>query len=241
MSDLRVPPAVTFKFERIVSEVCHHAKLDTDEWPLRARELLDHLQERWREGAESGLSTETAEARALERFGHPLAVARGLRQPWFKRLMYQNRLRLHRYVTFLTATMCGNLLIGFEHFLLHDLEFDAPRLVGTSVNGFLALGSLYVIKWQPAGWSPWVRSLWAIRHGLWIFVVVGFLNVAFNPILAFVALFRGHVFREVLFVIFPGPVFLGLIGAACFFSELFDFSGRRKAKMEEFLAFKVIR
>ena len=100
----RVPPAVSLNFERLVMEVCNRAKLDFDDWPLEARELLNHLETRWREGIERGLSTEAAEERAILLFGGADQVAKSLRRPWLKRVLFYRRYRAERYFWILGVT-----------------------------------------------------------------------------------------------------------------------------------------
>ncbi len=241
MPELRVPPSVTFKFERFIAEVCHRAKLDDHEWPLKARELLSHLQERWREGVEAGLNDADAQERALQLFGEPKAVARRLRQSWLRRLLYHQNCRPHRYLVFLSACLSGTLMLAVEVLLLaKDRGMPMEYLVGAFTNGFLALGALLVVKWRPPLQPIWLRYLLGIRHVLWFFVVSGFINAAATPLKALGLLIRDG-FSFVLALLFAGPICLGFVGAACLLSELLDFSGRRRLKTEELLAFKVIR
>ncbi len=240
MPDLRIPPAITFKFERLVAEVCNQAKLDTDQWPLRARELLSHLQERWREGVEAGLNDTDAQARALELFGSPKSVARGLRQPWLKRLLYHQNCRLHRQFIFLTATLCGNLLLVLVQLILYRGEnLEAARYAGSFSNAFIALGSLLVIQWRPE-WPRWIRTILLVRHLLWVFVGLGLINVALNAPMAFVLSWQ--ISWWILAAPFmAGAIPLGFLGAACFWSEIFDLAGRRRAKTQELIAFRIIK
>jgi len=88
-SDSRIPPGVTLAFEKAATQICNDAKLDYDEWPLRAYETVTHLQERWRDGILKGLSTDEAERQALNAFGKLSAVARSLRKPVHPGSVYQ--------------------------------------------------------------------------------------------------------------------------------------------------------
>jgi len=241
MSELRVPPAVTFAFERYVAEVCQRARLDDYEWPLRARELLTHLQNRWREGESLGLSTTAAEQRALELFGAPKDVAKGLRRPWWKRLLLHQNCRLHRQLTFLAASLGGTMLLGMAHvFLAKEASLDTAQIVGSFSNAFIALGALLAVKWQPVDCPAWLRQLLLIRHGLWFFVLAGLFNVIFNPLFAF------RLFLRLEWWLLATPVLavscgFGVLGAACFWSEIANLSGRRRQIAQETLAFQMIR
>ena len=48
MSELRIPPAVSFTFEKLISAICEMAKIDYDDRPYATRELLSQLESRWR-------------------------------------------------------------------------------------------------------------------------------------------------------------------------------------------------
>lgn len=240
MAETRVPPAVTFSFERYVAEVCHRAKLDDHEWPLKARELLSHLQERWREGVDGGLNDADAQERAIQLFGQPVDVARRLRQSWLRRLLYHQKCRPHRYVVFLTACLSGTLIMAVEVLLTNDKDIPVDFIVGAFTNGFLAVGALMVIQWRPPLKPVWLGWLLSIRHVLWFFVVSGFINAASTPLKALWPLIVDD-FPLVIMMLFLGPICLGFIGAACLLSEALDFAGRRKSKTDELLAFKIIR
>jgi hypothetical protein len=156
-------------------------------------------------------------------------------------LLYHQNCRPHRYLVFLSACLSGTLMLAVEVLLLaKDRGMPMEYLVGAFTNGFLALGSLLVVKWRPPLQPIWLRYLLGIRHVLWFFVVSGFLNAAATPLKALGLLIRDG-FPFVLALLFAGPICLGFVGAACLLSELLDFSGRRRLKTEELLAFKVIR
>ena len=133
------------------------------------------------------------------------------------------------------------MLISYEHLLLNRAEQDVGQLVGSFLNPFIALGALYVVKWKPLNLPVWLRGLLAIRHALWFFVASGFVNVILNPMLALLALLNRNHSPVLLILVFSGPILLGLVGAACLISEAFDLAGRRKARTEELLAFKLIK
>ena len=240
MPESRVPPAVTFAFERYVAEVCHRARLDDYEWPLKARELLTHLQNRWREGDAMGLSTTAAEQRALDLFGSPKSVARGMRRPWWKRLLLHHNCRLHRHLTFLSASTFVTLLLGFQHLILKDDLLGAAQIAGSFTNAFFAVGSVFLIKWQPREWPAWLRTVLLVRHVLWFFVATGLLNVVLSPFLVLVHFVRTDYFAVVLLLMLA-PISFGFLGAACLVAEILDLPGRRKAKAEELMAFRIIK
>ena len=102
-SSTRIPPAVNEVFVQIASQVCDRARMDYDEWLVNSQELAFHLQERWREGVQNGLSTEDAQERAISLFGDPVEVAKSLRKPWLQRLLYFKRFRPQRYGFFILA------------------------------------------------------------------------------------------------------------------------------------------
>lgn len=103
MNEQRIPPAVTFHFEKIIALVAEHARLDAAEWAIRSHELMGQLEHRWHEGVELGLSTDAAQQRALELFGDPEAVGRRFRKHWRFNLLFARNWRLVRIVIFLVA------------------------------------------------------------------------------------------------------------------------------------------
>ena len=101
--ELRVPPSVTMAFEGAATQICNDAKLDYDEWPLRAYETVTHLQERWRKCIQDGMGTDEAERQALRSFGDFSVVARSHRKPWHVRMLIHQRCRADRFFFFLAA------------------------------------------------------------------------------------------------------------------------------------------
>jgi hypothetical protein len=223
-----------------VADICHRAKLDDYEWPLKARELLSHLQARWRDGIENGLSTEAAENRAIELFGSPRIVSKGMRKHWLKRLLLNQNCRMYRYVIFLAASVVGTYLVSAALWVIKTKEPDYPYQLSTFTNGFLALGALFAIKWQPTAGPSWLRTLFLARHVFWFLVFSGLINVVLNPIIALALWFKVNSYAAGLFFC-AVPTFAGLLGAVCFVSEILNLSGRRKAKVEELIAFSVIK
>ena len=77
------------------------AKLDHETDPLAllhdVQETVNHLQERWMDGRENGLSPEEAEKRAIALFGDISLIAKSLKQPWYVRLLFYERCRPMRY------------------------------------------------------------------------------------------------------------------------------------------------
>ena len=247
MSEVRVPPAVTFTFERLVADVCQQAKLDDHEWALTARELLTHLQNRWREGDALNLNTDTATQRALDLFGNAEVVAKSLRRPWWNRLLFHENRRLKRILVFLSASVWGVALLSTSMVMLNvasdGAKSDIPALgllAGYFVHPFIVLGSLFVVKWQPVGWPFLLRQLLLIRHILWVMVVLGCWNVAFIPIRVLLSLFQVEWWPAALPIVVPSIGF-GILGAACFWSEMVGLSGRGKQSAQEAMAFQMIR
>jgi len=114
MDDLRIPPSVSFHFEQVVALAGDHAKLDPTEWAIRSRELMGQLEYRWREGIESGLSTEEAQQRALDLFGEPAEVGKRFQKKWESNLLFSNGWRLFRIIVFLlvASQMESRIQIG---------------------------------------------------------------------------------------------------------------------------------
>ena len=121
----RIPGGVTLTFQRSVAQVCDEAKLDSDEWTLRFCEGVLHLQERWRDGIEGGLSTEEAQRQVLVSYGDPLAVGKSWRKPWYFRVLFQERYRTTRYLFFLFAYVLFSWLIVLDvHYRFAMDAFD---------------------------------------------------------------------------------------------------------------------
>lgn len=245
MSDLRVPPAVSLAFERVVADVCHRAKLETEEWPLRAHELLNHLQDRWREGIEAGLGTDAAQERALQMFGKPETVARRMREPWWKRLLLQRRCRLHRNLIFITASsVCQGLSAAFTNNFEGTPVNTGTFTAGMFLNGLLALGSAWVIAWKPSATNLLLRGVLALRHVVWLLVLSGLLNILLIPPLMLWQAFGLKKLPDmpagwVCAAVAAG--FYAWLGAACLISECLNLAGRRRQTNPETLAFQVIR
>src|ERR1039458_7218260 len=131
-SDLRVPPGVTQAFEEKATQICNDAKLDFDEWPLRAYEAVTHLQERWRKGIRMGLGTDEAERQALNSYGDPSVVARSWRKAWHKRMLFHQRYRPERFFLFFVAYVFFSWLAVLDvHYraYLDGKDADLPRLM----------------------------------------------------------------------------------------------------------------
>jgi hypothetical protein len=131
-SDLRVPPGVTQAFEEKATQICNDAKLDFDEWPLRAYEAVTHLQERWRKGIRIGLGTDEAERQALNSYGEPSVVARSWRKAWHKRMLFHQRYRPDRFFLFLVAYVFFSWLAVLDvHFraYMDGKDVDLPQVM----------------------------------------------------------------------------------------------------------------
>ena len=245
MPELRVPPATTRTFERLVTGICNRARLETEDWPLRAHELLNHLQDRWREGIEAGLTTEAAEERALQLFGKPGAVARRMKERWWKRLLLQRRFRLHRNLVYVSSAFIGQGLCAlFVKFYENNPQASHEYAVGSILFSLLPLACAWVVSWKPKITNVLLRWLFALRNVLWLSVVSGFLNELFiSPIL----LRRAYILKELpdleigwaCFMVAAG--IYGCVGGACLLSEALNLAGRRRQVNRDTFAFQVIR
>jgi hypothetical protein len=132
MATERVPPGVTLACQRAVTQVCNDAKLDDDEWALRAYEAVTHLQKRWQKGIRMGLTTDEAERRALNYYGDLSAVAKSWRRPWHVRMLFHQRCRPERFFLFLVAYVFFSWLAVLDfHYraYLDGKDADLPRLM----------------------------------------------------------------------------------------------------------------
>jgi hypothetical protein len=242
MPDLRVPPAVTFAFEKVVASVCDQAKLEAEDWPLRARELLNYFQERWREGVEMGLSTEEAQSRALEMFGPSKLVARSLREVWWKRLIFQRRCRAARNMVFLSSSFVCSAISTTVTNNFHKLPMASGALTsGVFMNGLLALGSAWLIAWKPRIPYVLVQMLFSLRHILWLLVFSGFLNVVSVPPIELYRVLTSSNGNLISMGWFLVSWIYGCLGGACLVSESLNLAGRRKAVSLETMAFQALR
>ena len=225
MPEPRVPPATALAFEKLAMRVCNEAKLDYDEWPARCHELVGHLQARWREGIEQELSTEAAEERAMELFGDVSRVARSLRQPWIRRLLFHRRYRAERYILFLAASVLGSWLWNIEQVSHASPKPDDDMMsVGLAAffNGFVAIGSLALVLWKPKSNRRWIRVILSLRYVMVLFMLIGLYNSTIFPVL----LFRDYLGTPALgwgysvyFGIHCAHVMISWLGTACFISE----------------------
>jgi hypothetical protein len=236
MSELRVPPAVTMKFENTAHYVCNKAKLDFDEWPLHIHEFVTHLQDRWREGIDLGLDTDQAEERALQLFGNLNKVARSVRKHWFKRLIYDDRCRVNRYVIiFLSATLLTFFGTAKRYPVGTKIEVGSIEysfILGSFLNCFYGMGSLAVIRWKPDFKHAILRWAFGIRYILGIFVLTLFINItliSYNLLFAYSRQLSDGINIIYFFLVFIS-VILGTLGAMCMISELFNLPGRAKRK-----------
>lgn len=109
-----IPGYVKVAFEATALQICDEAKLDSDEWPLRAHEAVTHLRERWRDGTYSGLSSDEAKRQVLDAYGDPLAVGKSWRKPWYFRVLFHERYRATRYLLFLFAYVLFSWLMVLD-------------------------------------------------------------------------------------------------------------------------------
>jgi hypothetical protein len=237
MSELRVPPAVTMKFENTAHYVCNKAKLDFDAWPLHIHEFVTHLQDRWREGIELGLDTDQAEERALQLFGNLNKVAQGVRKHWLKRLIYDDRCKVNRYfIVLLDSVLVSTLTFYLYLTRKHQPTFDSDevmQLYGAYFNGFIGMGSVAIIRWKPNIKYTILRWIYAIRYVFIIFVLTCFINITLYAYLLFYFVFkRFDIEINYLTIFWPHliAVLLGTLAAVCMISELFNLPARAKKK-----------
>jgi hypothetical protein len=106
--DTRVPPSISFEFERLSLDVCERAKADFDQRHLLFHELVDQLEELWRQGEAAGLDDVAAKDRALELFGDAEVAARVYRggfAKWMVRLLTFHRYASHRFILILGSVV----------------------------------------------------------------------------------------------------------------------------------------
>ena len=109
-----IPVDVKIAIGATALQVCEEAKLDFDEWPLRAHEAVTHLRERWRDGTYNGLSSVEAKRQVLDSYGDPLAVGKSWRKPWYFRVLFHERYRATRYLLFLFAYVLFSWLMVLD-------------------------------------------------------------------------------------------------------------------------------
>ena len=140
MDELRIPPGVTFQFEKVLALVAEHARLGATDWAIRSHELMGQFEHRWREGIEMGLSTNDASTRALEMFGDPEAVGRRFRKNSEWKLLFSRDWQWIRIIVFLIATYCA--IKANRDALLSQMEVDASsemefrKVLGNEGKGF---------------------------------------------------------------------------------------------------------
>jgi hypothetical protein len=237
MSELRVPPAVTMKFENTAHYVCNKAKLDFDEWPLHIHEFVTHLQDRWREGIDLGLDTDQAEERALQLFGNLNKVAHALRKPWLKRLMYDERCRVLRYIIIVlsVANISFDTMPIFHpanrEILFGSVEYYEGFLV--HYYGFIVIASLSIIRWKPNCEHVVLRRIVSARYIFSIFVLICifYISVFYYGLLLAMGkwMLYGTKCYDVYLFVFAAAI-IGALADACLISELFNLPGRAKRK-----------
>jgi len=246
MDDFRVPPAASFAFEQIVSKVCDAAKVDYNERPYVARELQNHLESFWRREIENGLSTDDAQQQALASFGRVEDVARNLRQPLWKRLLFFERYRAERFITFL----CIGVAIGFFISII-DIVYNDSKIpndpedfgaIGFMLNPVFAITALFIVRWKPKTPNRLLRLLAWSRFIVSPLVATGLLAVLFAPIRGMRMMIHAglEASPEEIFV-FTCFVFLtpmGVLAAACYISELLGLP-RRRMRMKSALRAKM--
>jgi hypothetical protein len=225
---------VTYDFEQVANEVCEKACLDYDDWNEKRRELVSYFQGRWCDFVDQELSTEEAEKRVLEMFGDVRKAAKSLRRPCLNRLLFYKRYRAERYIAFLTASLLTSWLGAVDACSATHLEKSAVSIeyaLGYFFNGYFALGALAVITWKPKTHRRWLRYVLGFRYVLVPFILTGLFNALAAPTMHLLMrpafFFRGGGIYEIYFGIEVANVFLGMLGGACFISELLGLPRRR--------------
>ncbi len=234
MSELRVPPAVTFHFEQVVAEVCESAMLDYDEVPFASNEILQHLENRWRDHIATGLGTDAAEALALEEFGSPEVVGKAYRKPFFKRLLYDKRTSsLRLFIIFAHgiaisyANACGIIKDTKDITSRESLLYIHQ---GSFLNPLIFILAIKLIHWKPRNLPLALRYFLYLRY-LPAISFVGFLSQALViPVITVWKTFEqcagqqpiqyGYLLVALTFV------FSGWLSFGCAISELFDWPGK---------------
>ena len=152
--ELRVPPGVTLKFERLAAEICEEAKLDYHQWVAKVWQFTDELENCWREGIESGLSTDDAERIAIEKFGKRQVVARHSRKILLLRFLTFQRYSSLRYILYLCSSMFSAAVSYLENIrnnevLIFGYSNSIYRMIASFLLGAAAIGGLFLVKWNP--------------------------------------------------------------------------------------------
>lgn len=257
-NDFRVPPAVSLTFEKAATDICNRAKLDYDEWPLQAHEFVTHLQERWKEGIEKGLTTEDAEARALALFGDPAATAKALRKPWLRRVLSYERYRPERHLLFLVAYVFHAWLtvldVHYRTFYNHQnpdlntilLPFQLRFFVdglGMFFVGLTGVAAVMLIQWLPKTWNAWVYSALCLKGVLWSVVIFAACILLTKPSYWAYETFRlyeNYFFYQGFCVLHLLAIPLAWLGAACLISEACNYPGLVKKRLRKNKPFGVI-
>ncbi len=241
---LRVPPATRMKFEQIANRICNLARLDFADSSLRAHEIVTHLEERWREGAEGDLNGDDAEKRALRLFGDPAKVASTLRRPWPHRLVCYHRYAAERLLVFLASYVCLSWLaivegpfrseLGGARVELFDVVFPASYWffltgLGSFGIGIAATAAVVFMRWRPLTENKWVQRGMSARYVLSILPLAASANLALTP--PFIAYRAWVQYVEapgypLYLAIIAFSIVLGWLGSVCLVSEWLNFPSR---------------
>jgi len=242
--EARIPPAVQLTFERVAYRVCLLAKLDHDEWQFQVLELKAHLQSRWREGVDQGLSTDQAEERALRMFGDLQTVAKSLRKPWLVRLLRYKNMRSERLLVFLSAYVfyawMQVLDVHYRHYMNNqDVNLDQVMLpfswgfftegMGTFFVGMLAVVSVLAVQWRPVFAKSHWKTLSQIRYLAYVPIAFAIIQLGLKPALLTWDTFRlyeAYLFYQGYCVLHVLAVLAGWFGIACLTAELFGWNKR---------------
>ena len=251
MPELRVPPAVSFAFERVATDVCDQAGLETFEWAAKVKELVNHLEQRWCEGVELGMSTDAAEKRALDLFGPPQEAGRWLGQGMIRRWLsspsrHEFRVMMFTANLFLLALMFTGSNYNWKQPSEHEMG------IGLLFWSFLSSMSLLMHNRRTDQDRFWPRMATFFKFFSflnWPIAAAGILNLLLAYWLAEVVTLENfcrfgasEVYLSALnlWVAFSLLLFTAF-GVIMWASVIFDVSGKRRLEADRNLALRLVK
>lgn len=251
MPELRVPPAVSFTFERVAIDVCDQAGLETFEWAAKAKELVNHLEQRWCEGVELGMSTDAAQKRALDLFGPPQEAGRWLAQGMIRRWLSSPSRHEFRVMMFTTNIFLLDLTftgLNYDWKQLSEHEQGLGLFVWSSFSSISLL--LHNRRTDQDRFWPRLAAFFKVWSFLnWPIAAAGILNLLLAYWLAEVVTLESfcrfgasEVYLSALnlWVAFSLLLFTAF-GVIMWASVIFDFSGKRRRQAERNLALRLVK
>ena len=99
-ASLTVPPAVRLAFAKYAFQVCLEAEVDDLEFEGKHREICNHLEQEWEQGAKTK-STEAAKEDALQQYGSVEQASQLLKKSFGERFIFHHRYRTERFLVVL--------------------------------------------------------------------------------------------------------------------------------------------